>query len=227
MQAILFAFHQEESAVFTLLLQQAGFIVHSSKNFEASVDNWPEKPLDIICIVLESAVHKKISLIKQLRGHTAVPIVIITDPISENLGVELYESGVDLIISRPYCFRIFLAQIRALLRRNAGVPFHSLPTMSRGKIVLDPSTRSVCVDQGQSQKLTQLEFRLLYSLMTHSGQIIPTENIVENVWGFSGEGSRELVRGLVQRLRTKVEPDKRNPEYIKTEKGIGYYLDID
>jgi DNA-binding response OmpR family regulator len=60
--------------------------------------------------------------------------------------------------------------------------------------------------------------------MVYSGQIIPTENIVEQVWGYSGEGNRDLVRGLIQRLRSKIEPDKRNPYYILTEKGIGYYL---
>ena len=58
--------------------------------------------------------------------------------------------------------------------------------------------------------------------MTHVGQIIPTEQIVENVWGYAGEGNRELVRGLVQRLRSKVETDPRQPQYIITEVGIGY-----
>jgi DNA-binding response OmpR family regulator len=96
--------------------------------------------------------------------------------------------------------------------------------MTRGELILDPGTRSVQVESNEPKRLTQLEFRLLYTLMTHVGQIIPTESIVEQVWGFSGEGNRELVRGLVQRLRSKVEPDKRNPRYVMTEKGLGYYL---
>ena len=79
----------------------------------------------------------------------------------------------------------------------------------------------------QEKRLTQLEFRLLYTLMTNVGQIIPTDQIVEHVWGYSGEGNRELVRGLVQRLRSKVEPVPRKPEYILTEPGIGYYFSRD
>jgi len=47
---------------------------------------------------------------------------------------------------------------------------------------------------------------------------------VEHVWGYSGEGNRELVRGLVQRLRSKVEPEPRNPLYILTEPGVGYFF---
>ena len=51
---------------------------------------------------------------------------------------------------------------------------------------------------------------------------VPAENLVEYVWGYSGDGNRELVRGLVQRLRAKIEPDQENPVYIMTEPGIGY-----
>jgi DNA-binding response OmpR family regulator len=90
--------------------------------------------------------------------------------------------------------------------------------------VLDPSIRTVKVGDNQEKRLTQLEFRLLYTLMTNVGQIIPTEQIVEHVWGYSGEGNRDLVRGLVQRLRAKIEPVSGKPRYVLTEPGIGYYF---
>ena len=77
--------------------------------------------------------------------------------------------------------------------------------------------------EGHPQKrLTHLEFRLLHTLMIHRGQILPTDRIVDLVWGYSDQGDPELVRGLVSRLRSKVEPDPRNPRYILTEAGIGY-----
>ena len=224
MQALLFASHPEESAVLSLALQQAGMSVRTAKKLEPAVENWPETPVDLICIVLEDEYNHSSMAIKQLRGHTVVPIIVITEPQTESQEISLLEAGVDLIVHRPFGFRLLLARIRALLRRTAGIPFHSLPTMSQGDLVLDPSNRTVKVGEGESQRLTQLEFRLLYTLMTYAGQIIPTENIVEQVWGYTGEGNRELVRGLVQRLRSKVEPDKRNPQYILTEKGIGYLL---
>jgi DNA-binding response OmpR family regulator len=224
MQALLFASHQEESAVLALILQQAGFSVRTAKKLEPAVENWPETPVDLIFIALEDDQENSTIVIQQLRGQTVVPIIVIADPLNEKDEISLLEAGVDLIVSRPYGVRLLLARIRALLRRTAGMPFHSLPTMTQGKLRLDPSNRTVKVGDEESQRLTQLEFRLLYTLMTYSGQIIPTENIVEQVWGYTGEGNRELVRGLVQRLRSKVEPDKRNPQYIMTEKGIGYFL---
>jgi DNA-binding response OmpR family regulator len=99
-----------------------------------------------------------------------------------------------------------------------------LPTLSQAGVVLDPSKRTVTVGENKPVRLTQLEFRLMYTLITHPGQIMTTENLVEHVWGYSGERSRELVRGLVQRLRAKVEPEPRKPRYILTEPSVGYYL---
>ena len=112
------------------------------------------------------------------------------------------------------------------MRHTAGVPFHSLPILSRGSVVLDPSQLTVKVDEGNIQHLAQLEFRLLSVLLTHAGQIIPTDNIVEHVWGYCGDRNRDFVRGLVQRLRSKVELDNKFPKYIMTEKGLVYYLKI-
>ena len=227
MQALLIAYHPEESSFITILLKQAGFEVHVAKYLKASVENWPEQPLDLICLDLDNNQPNNLTAIKQLRGHTVVPMVVITDPLTEDAEIALIEAGVDLIITRPFGFRLFITRIKAILRRSTGVPFHSLPALARGDLILDPGRRTVTVDAGETKKLTQLEFRLLYVLLTHAGQIIPTDNIVEHVWGYSGDGNQDLVRGLIQRLRSKVELDKANPKYIKSEKGIGYYLDLD
>jgi DNA-binding response OmpR family regulator len=58
--------------------------------------------------------------------------------------------------------------------------------------------------------------------MLNAGQIVSAEALVEHVWGYSGEGDRTLVRGLVKRLRSKVEPDPSAPRFIQTEPGLGY-----
>jgi DNA-binding response OmpR family regulator len=76
------------------------------------------------------------------------------------------------------------------------------------------------------QRLTQLEFRLLYVLMTNRDQVIPSDIIVERVWGYTGTGSRELVRNLVSRLRSKIEVDPGNPAYIQTVPGVGYQFGL-
>ena len=63
-------------------------------------------------------------------------------------------------------------------------------------------------------RLTQLEYRLLYTLLIHRGQILPTATLIEHVWGYDGEGNMDLVRGLVRRLRAKVEENPRQPRIM-------------
>lgn len=224
MDALLFCPVVDESAVLTLVLQQAGFMVKSIKDFNRAIESWPEQPVDLICVSLSPITERDKILLRQMRAHTVVPIITIVDPLTEQEEVSLVEDGMDLVVSRPYSTRLLLVRIRALLRRITGMPFFSLPTLTQGDLILDPASRTVSVGGASPARLTQLEFRLLYSLMVHVGQIIPTENIIEQVWGYSGDGNHELVRGLVQRLRSKVEPDRKNPQYIMTEKGLGYYF---
>jgi DNA-binding response OmpR family regulator len=102
------------------------------------------------------------------------------------------------------------------------VPLLALPKLEVAGLALDPASRTVQVESHPIQRLTHLEFRLLYTLMTHQGQVLPTGIIVERVWGYSDRGDRELVRGLISRLRAKVELDPRRPRYVHTVAGVGY-----
>lgn len=222
MQALLFSPHDDETSVFQLILQQTGFVVRTTQSLDQAIQAWPEHPADLVFIATLVNHEKALAQIRQMRGHTSSPIIVVSDPLIDDLQVRYLEAGADLFVTRPYSVRFLLAQIRALLRRTTGIPFSSLPTLQRGEIQLDPASRSVIVRGGEPIRLTQLEFRLIYTLMIRAGQIIPTDQIVEHVWGYAGEGNRELVRGLVQRLRAKIEANPRTPQYILTESGIGY-----
>ena len=110
--------------------------------------------------------------------------------------------------------------------RSGAVPTFVLPRLDLERIALDPAARTVAVAGREARRLTQLEFRLLYVLMTNREQVIPTGVIVERVWGFSGEGDRDLVRGLVSRLRRKIELDPENPCFVQTVSGAGYMFTL-
>ena len=224
MQAVLFSPHADEANVLQVILQQAGFMVRTVHSLDQAIQDWPENPADLALIVLGGDHARSLPQLKLLRAHTVIPILLVSDSLTDDLHVQYLEAGADLVLMRPYSVRALLAQIRAVLRRGSGVPFFSLPMLTQWEVILDPSNRTVQVGEREPKRLTQLEFRLLYTLMIHVGQIIPTEQIVEHVWGYTGEGNRELVRGLVQRLRSKVEADTHNPQYILTEVGIGYYF---
>jgi DNA-binding response OmpR family regulator len=220
MYALMVAEDADEGAILSVVLRRAGLAVDSVSGLESAMKNWPERPADIILLALDSSSPQ--DQVRSVRAETEAPLILVTGAVGEELHGELLKAGADLVIMRPFSARLLIAQVEALLRRAGGVPLFSLPNLSLAGLTLDPATRTVEVADYPSRRLTHLEFRLLYTLMTHRGQVLPTEAIVERVWGYSGEGSRELVRGLISRLRAKVEPDPRRPQYILTVPGVGY-----
>ncbi|MEJ2484390.1 MAG: response regulator transcription factor [Anaerolineales bacterium] len=222
MRAVFYSYHLDEAAVLQVVLQRAGFATQQVQELVKFIDIWAERPADFVLLAFGPSQPLDVRVVETLRSQTMAPIFVINDLFSEDQQVTLLEAGGDLLISRPYSPRILIAQIRAIMRRSAGMPFFSLPILSQSGVMVDPSNRTIQVENRAEERLTQLEFRLLFTLMTHAGRVIPTETLVEHVWGFSGEGNRGLVRGLVQRLRSKVEPDPAKPKYIITEPGLGY-----
>ncbi len=222
MQAFLIAPGDDEGSVLRLLLQKGGFSVQTALNLGELASSWPEEPMDLIVISLPEFHGKLPAEIKTLRQHSALPFLLISDPLTEDQVVSLLDAGIDLLVTRPYGIREIQAKIRSLMRRTQGTSLFHQPSLSQAGVVLDPSERTVTVGSGQPVRLTHLEFRLLHTLLTNPGQIIPSDTLVEYVWGYSGEGNRDLVRGLVQRLRIKMEPEPHNPRYIINAPGIGY-----
>ena len=220
MRALLLVQDPDESAVLSLALQRAGLTMSRSVNFDDALEAWSAQPADLIVLATDGPA--PLERVRRLRSETEVPLVVVVDPVPEATQVALIDAGSDLLVVRPVSVRLLIAQIRVLARRAAGVPLFTLPTMSVADFTLDPATRSFQIGDGPPRRLTHLEFRLLYTLMIHREHVVPTEALVEHVWGYAGEGDRELVRGLVSRLRAKVEPDPRRPAYIVTVPGVGY-----
>ncbi|MGC9467285.1 MAG: response regulator transcription factor [Anaerolineae bacterium] len=179
-----------------------------------------ENPINLILLVTTEG--SPLPSVKTIRAQSQVPLMVVSEPLDESTHAVTLESGADAVMQRPYSARLLIAQIRALLRRSANLPFFTLPTLSAQDVELDPATRTVVVGGRSPRRLTQLEFRLLYTLLIHKEQVLPTEVLVEQVWGYSGEGERDLVRGLVRRLRAKMEPDPSHPQYVITVPGVGY-----
>jgi DNA-binding response OmpR family regulator len=210
--------------VLSLVLQRAGLAVTTAHDLERAMKTWLERPADLVVLALGD---DPLAEVRRTRTETPVPLVVVVNPIREGYHYSLLEAGTDLVICRPFSARLLIAKVQALMRRAGTVPLFSLPSLSQAGLTLDAANRTAEVRGHRSRRLTHLEFRLLYTLMTHRGQILPAEVIVERVWGYSGRGDKELVRGLVSRLRSKVEPEPRSPRYIRTVPGVGYCFDPD
>jgi len=226
MQAIIIANDQDEREVFTLILRRTGLAVASSSDPRRVLNNWTNHPADLM-VVAPAEEQVPEDIVKEVRAITQVPLLMIIDPLTEKTLCSLLQSGADIVLGRPVSPQVFSAHVHVLMRRSSAIPSFVLPTLALDEITLDPSARMVTVPGQEPQRLTQLEFRLLYTLMTNRSQVVPIDVLVERVWGYTGEGNRDLVRGLVSRLRRKIEPASKQIRFLETIPGVGYRFMVD
>lgn len=225
MKALLLWDDSFEKRILTEALQIHGLTVNQHSNLEQALAQWGTQPADIVVFAQrlkdpERAVHL-------IRGVSVAPLLMILNSVSEDEHFAILNAGADFIAERPYSTRLFLSYVKVFMRRGATVLSDSLPEVLEEEVRLDPSRHIVQVGDGKTHRLSQLEFRLLHTLMVHRNQVLSTDTIVEHVWGYTGEGHRDLVRGLINRLRSKIETNRRSPRYIHTVPGVGYSFHTD
>lgn len=225
MYALIITDDADDAALISMAFQRAGLAVTTSRSLEDSMQSWIERPSDLVCLSLCQPPPDE--QVRRVRQETLAPLIVIINSPNEGLQIELLNLGADLVLSHPYSAKLLIAQAGVMLRRAGNVPMFSLPGLAVGSLTLDPGDRTIDVPGKEKQRLTHLEFRLLYTLMMNRGQVVPTETIVEQVWGYTDQGDRDLVRGLISRLRVKVEADPRKPQNIITVPGLGYTFKAD
>ena len=159
------------------------------------------------------------------RKERETPIIILTAKIEETdalLGLEL---GADDYITKPFSMRILAARIRAVLRR-VGKDTPEVDVLRVVDITLDRNGRSVKVADNPVD-LTPSEFDILATLMTSPGRAYSRLDLLDRVQGTAFEGYERTIDVHVRNLRSKIEPDPRNPRYIETIYGIGYRFAAD
>jgi len=221
MHVIVIAEDEENRDVLSFVLRNAGLSVARSANVNLVTKSLLESPAELLVIAPDTAV-KAIEDVKALRAVSQAPLLVLVENLPESEHCQLLDEGADLVMKRPFSSRVLVRYVHMFLRRAGNIPMSVLSAVSAGDVTLQPETRTVHLSEKEAQHLTLLEFRLLYILMTNLNQVIPIDVIVERVWGYEGQGNRELVRGLVRRLRRKIEPNPKEPIYIQNLPGIGY-----
>ncbi|MCB9432224.1 MAG: response regulator transcription factor [Ardenticatenaceae bacterium] len=222
MKVFIVAEDQEERDMYKMTLQRTGLNAVPRVGLSDVLKDWMHDWADLLILAYDktSTMQKDVA---RLRNVTRVPLFVISDPIPEHQQVAILQAGADLFWPRPVSPRLLAVYAKVLLRRIEAIPAFVLPSLKKEELIaLDPETRTVTVMGREPQRLTRLEFYLLYVLMTNEGQVVPFDVIVERVWGYDEGGSRDLVRGLVSRLRRKLEPTADDPKFIHTIPDLGY-----
>jgi DNA-binding response OmpR family regulator len=154
------------------------------------------------------------------RQERQTPVIIITAREEETDAVLGLDLGADDYVIKPFRMRELLARIRAVLRRVEGAEERA-ELLRAGEIVLDQNTHTVTV-RSQEVALTPIEFDLLALLMRSPGQVFNRTQLVDHLLDSGFTGLDRTLNVHIRNLRTKIEKDPSQPDYVETVFGIGY-----
>jgi DNA-binding response OmpR family regulator len=161
----------------------------------------------------------------RIRELSSVPVIMLT-ALGETADlVRGLNQGADDYVVKPFQMEELVARIEALLRRSqeAAEDGSYLLSIDDGNLLIDTRSRRVTV-RGNEVRLTPTEYRLLVYLAQNAGRVMTYENILASVWDVTYEGGDKNVKVFVTYLRRKIEQDPKNPRYIQSEWGIGYFM---
>ncbi|UCV29709.1 two-component system response regulator KdpE [Ferribacterium limneticum] len=162
-----------------------------------------------------------IDLIRDLRGWSDVPVLILSARSQENDKIDALDAGADDYLTKPFSVGELRARVRALLRRRSRHADSASPIIEFGPVVVDLSRRLV-VRAGEAVHLTPIEYRLLTVLVGNPGKVLTQRNLLREIWGPSYIESSHYLRVYVGHLRQKLEDDPTQPKHFLTETGVGY-----
>lgn len=164
---------------------------------------------------------------RQIRGDPLLqdaPVLFLTAKAKDEDKIEGFRAGGDDYLVKPFNMQELELRVKAILRRSGPDKTEDVVVneVTVGNVVLDCRTFKVTTPH-QTILLTNVQFDLLYHLMSHADQVFNSQQLLQDVWDYPRDtGSPELVRAHIKNLREKIEPQSADPIYIKTIQGHGY-----
>jgi two-component system KDP operon response regulator KdpE len=205
-----------------LYLSRAGYdIVTAADGLQGMQQMYSQRP-DLIILDVMMPTMDGWETCRRIREISDIPVIMLTARGQESDRVMGLKLGADDYVAKPFSLKELEARVGAVLRRSR------LSPPDRGRIlyaddalVID-SERLEVSRGGERVQLTATEQRLLFYLAENAGRVLTNEQILRAVWGPEYVDEGDYVKLYVWRLRQKIEEDPQDPQYILTERGLGY-----
>ena len=207
---------QDLAEMLSIVLTGAGIEVDLVNRGDQVMDLFNSHTPDLVLLDVMLPGIDGIEVCRIIRESSMVPIVMLTAKGDTQDVVLGLEAGADDYMVKPFKPQELVARINTRLRRSTKVG-----SLSIFDLVIDQLEHKVLKD-GKEIALTRLEFDLLATLAKEPGRVFTREALLSEVWGYQHAADTRLVNVHVQRLRSKIESDADNPEYILTVRGVGY-----
>jgi two-component system OmpR family response regulator len=209
-------------------LEQADYRVSAVGDGKAMRRVLEANRIDLVILDLMLPGEDGLTLCRELRGKTNLPVLMLTargDEVDRIIGLEM---GADDYLAKPFNPRELLARIKSVVRRAQALP----PNMESDKVhtlrfagwTLDVATRNITAEDGLVVPLSGAEYRLLRVFLDHPQNVLAREQLLELANGREAILFDRSIDVLVGRLRKRLRDDSREPVLIKTVRGEGYVL---
>jgi DNA-binding response OmpR family regulator len=215
-------------------LEEAGFRLHREADGCLAMATIARQRFDLVLLDVMLPGADGWEVCRHLRAqHADVPVIMLSARSSEAHRVLGLELGADDYLAKPFSMLELVARVRALLRRvsqlrasASALPAAPHHTMQCGAFQLNTERRELTRSAGKGSPcavpLTLREFDLLHFLLRHPGRAFGRSELLQRVWGAGFDGYEHTVNSHINRLRTKIEDDPREPRRIVTVWGVGY-----
>jgi DNA-binding response OmpR family regulator len=203
-------------------LEREGYAVITASDGEEALSRARSDRPDLIVLDLMLPKLDGWEVCRILRQESTTPIIMLTardEETSKVLGLDL---GADDYLTKPFSFQELLARVRALLRRVAyerTAPEENV--LHIGAVTLDMDAHRVAL-AGKTLQMTQMEYKLLRTLMERAGHVVRRHDLMDMVWGADWVGDTHTLDVHIRWLRQKIEANPGSPRYIQTVRGVGY-----
>ena len=196
-------------------LTEKGYEVKSFEDGLTIVDIIRENPCELLLLDLMLPGRDGVSILKEIREFSDVPVIILTAKTDEFDRVLGLESGADDYITKPFSILELLSRVKAILRR---VKKEDSDHLSYKNLTINTKKRTVRVDD-ELIELTYKEFEMLNLFMNNIGNVITREDFLLKIWGYDYQGETRTVDVHIASLRSKL---KDAGKYISTVRNLGY-----
>lgn len=204
-------------------LEQDDMQVDCAYDGEEAVEAAKKTEYDVVLLDIMLPKMDGFEVCRAIREFSGMPIIMLTarsDDMDKILGLEY---GADDYITKPFNILEVKARIKAIIRRNKKSSENNSRMLEAGSLRMDLEARRVFSGEREAN-LTAKEFDLLELLMSNPNKVFSREQLLNLVWGYEYPGDVRTVDVHVRRLREKIEDNPKEPEYVNTKWGVGYYF---
>ena len=209
-------------------LEGEGWQVHEADTLKRGLTEAGTRKPDLLVLDLGLPDGDGVDLIRDVRGWSAVPIIVLSARSDEADKIAALDAGADDYLTKPFGVGELLARVRANARRprataGEGAAGGEDVVFCFGEVALDRAARLVRRN-GIEVHLTPIEYRLLQVLVAHAGRVLTHRQLLREVWGPSHGEQSHYLRIYMGHLRQKLEADPAQPRHLLTETAVGYRL---